>query len=331
MTNLCYCPVCQCEREFVIVKQRLHYETNEVNFDYDEKVTRCISCKEELFVKEYNDLNQASFEEAYKNSLTIISKDDIEEILKKYNITKRNLSIVLGLGELTITRYLDGYIPRKKNSDLLKEVLKSPEVYLKYLNQNKNNIKNSVYIRSKNKVDSVLGINYNDKKLEDVVYYIIKNNEETTPMVLQKLLYYVDLFYMVFHGEKLFKSPCSAWDHGPVYGRIFYEFKECGYEQIDKDIEEITIEDELRELLDEVIESFGIYSGKVLAYFTHQEHPWKNARENNEMTIDEKSMMEFAKRIKTEYEINSYQDIVKYSDMKIDKYKTRLESKTDCM
>lgn len=317
----CYCPVCQKETEYFIEVGKTHYSKDNVSFDYDEKYAVCKVCGEDLFVGSINKENQKAFEDAYKATLNIISKDDIESIISKYRISKRNLSLVLGLGELTITRYLDGYIPIKKNSDLLKEILKSPELYLSYLNNNKSNIKPSVYKKSKNQVDELLNINDNDPYIEDVAEYIIKKNSETTNLVLQKLLYYTEVFYMLFKGKKLFKSACGAWPHGPVYGRIYYEFKDYGNEPIDKDFEESNIDDDLKSLLNEIIDSFGIYSGKVLSYFTHHELPWQEAKNNNSEIIDEKSIKEFAEEIKNKYKIKDYKDISKYSTSMLKDYK----------
>ena len=308
MAKKCYCPVCQMEKEFVVVENRAHYEENGINFEFDEKVAKCCDCKEELFMEEINEINQKTYEQAYRKAASTITNDEINEIITKYRISKRNLSLVLGLGELTITRYLDGYIPIKKNSILLKEVLNSPEIYLDYLNKNKDLI------------NDLLNINENDQLIEDVAEYIIKNNDETTNLVLQKLLYYTEVFYMLFFKKKLFKSTCSAWEHGPVYGRIYYEFKDFGREPIDKDIDVTNIDNELRKLIDEIIKDFGVYSGKVLAHFTHQESPWKYARENNLTTIDDNLIKELAENIKEKYSIVTYSDIRKYSDSRINDY-----------
>ena len=324
MEKMCYCPVCQMKKEFVVINNKICCKENDIDFEFEEKIAKCVSCGEELFVEEINEINQKAYEEAYRKASSIITNDEINEIIKKYRISKRNLSLVLGLGELTITRYLDGYVPIKKNSILLKDVLKSPDIYLEYLNKNRTLIKESVYKKSKNQVDEILNINENDQLIEDVAEYIIKNNDETTNLVLQKLLYYTEVFYMLFTGKKLFKSACGAWEHGPAYGRIYYEFKDFGKQPIDKDFDESILDNNLKELLDEIIKDFGIYSGKVLAYFTHHESPWKYARDNNLDIIDEALIKEFADNIKEECSISCYSDIKKYSIKKINEYNEKI-------
>ena len=321
MNKLCYCPVCQKENEFVVTSKNTHYKDENVSFDYNEKVANCNNCKEELFVEEINKLNQLSFEKSYRTALNIITNDEINQILEKYRITKRNLPLVLGLGEQTITRYLDeGYIPSKKISDLLKQILDSPDIYYNYLKINKDKIKESVYKKTKNQVNSLLYINDNDELIEDVAEYVILNNEETTNLVLQKLLYYIEVFYIVFNGKKLFKSVCRAWEYGPVYGRVYYEYKDYGYNPIEKNFENIELDDELKRIIDEVIKDFGIYSGKVLSSFTHTELPWKYAKEKGLDIIDESIIFKFAYNIKEELNINYINEIHKYSEKKIAEY-----------
>jgi len=71
----------------------------------------------------------------------IISIQDIKNILTKYNIGKRNLSLLLGFGEITITRYLNGAVPTLPKSRFLKEILYSPKYYylILYINQRRIN------------------------------------------------------------------------------------------------------------------------------------------------------------------------------------------------
>ena len=78
----------------------------------------------------------------------IITKDEINDILKKYNISKTNLSRLLGFGELTITRYLNGATPTLQKSKFLKEILYSPNYYFIILLCNKHKITYNAFFKS---------------------------------------------------------------------------------------------------------------------------------------------------------------------------------------
>lgn len=70
----------------------------------------CTECDSEVYVGEMEDINLKTLYDAYRQKNGIISLEEILEIPKKYNTGKRPLSLLLGWGELTFSRYCDGYI-----------------------------------------------------------------------------------------------------------------------------------------------------------------------------------------------------------------------------
>lgn len=78
----------------------------------------------------------------------LISIDLILDIIDNYKISKRNLSLLLGWGELTITRYLKGSIPSFPKSKLLKEILYSPKYYYMLLFLNRHRISYNAFKKS---------------------------------------------------------------------------------------------------------------------------------------------------------------------------------------
>ncbi len=323
-----YCPVCGKEVRIEIKKKLIHFEEKDVKFDYYEKVAVCTECEEELYSDSLQNENQKAFDNAFMKATNSITKVEILEILKKYSISKRNLPIVLELGELTITRYLDGeYIPTKKISDLLKAVSNDASLYKEYLDRNKDKLTHNVFVKTNNKVESILKLGKTDEKLEAAAEYVIRE-AEVSNLVLNKILYYFDVYCRIFFDKKIFDSQVGAWDHGPVYGRIYYEYKNFGREPIileDLDTLDININNifskEEKELLNKVTNCFGAYSGKVLSYFTHHDGPWKENRDNNNDFIDSIDLDEYAKIIKEKYQMKKFDDIEKYCDDMFARYK----------
>ncbi len=86
----------------------------------------------------------------------LVTKEQIEKILVSYNIGKKPLSLLLGWGETTICRYLDGDIPNEKYSNILFELLNSPQKYLELLEQNRANITEIAYTKSKKATIEIL-------------------------------------------------------------------------------------------------------------------------------------------------------------------------------
>ena len=59
-------------------------------------------------------------DEQYRRTEGIVSTEEIKQLIELYNLGEAPLSLKLGLEEETIGRYLDGQIPSKENSDIIR-------------------------------------------------------------------------------------------------------------------------------------------------------------------------------------------------------------------
>lgn len=106
---------------------------------------------------------------------------------------------------------------------------------------------------------------------------------------IQKLAYYVQAWSITLDDKDIVPSvEFEAWIHGPVNLEIWHRCKDFGWRDImisEDDQEESFKQVELlfterqKELLDLVWETYGDYSADELESMTHEEDPWKNARE----------------------------------------------------
>ena len=78
------------------------------------KTAYCDLCENEIFISDIRDYNLKMLDKAYREEEGLISQEEIDLILTKYDVGKRPLSLLLGWGEGTVTRYLDGDIPTKQ-------------------------------------------------------------------------------------------------------------------------------------------------------------------------------------------------------------------------
>ena len=314
-----YCLMCNEDVNVIIHDVKKKYQDEYISIEYEGKVAKCPKCGEEIFNDYVNKYNQSKMQEKYKIEYEIIKKEEIEQILKQYNIGKRPLSLLLNFGEITITRYLDGYVPTPKNSKILKEILYSPSDYYSILQMNKNNIKDTAFKKSEEATKKLLNISSEDNTILEVSKYIISKTEVTN-LALQKLLYYTQIFYKVFFGKWAFSSKCSAWDHGPVFGSIYYKYKSYGRSIIEEDeSKEIYLDSDLKLTVDNVIKYFGCYNGTVLRAFTHSEKPWNEAYHTDDKIIEKQVLKEFGNKILSDYFISSINEINKYSETLIKK------------
>jgi putative zinc finger/helix-turn-helix YgiT family protein len=316
-----YCEICDEFKDYEIVNEETECEFNGKTIKYDGKVARCSECGSEIYDEEVLDYNMKQMDHMYREMMDLIQIEEIYEILQKYNIGKRPLSVLLGWGEVTVTRFLDGMIPSKSYSDQLKQLLYGPKQMRRLLSENGRLISPV----AKKKVQKVLAEMKSDltSKLEVVTKYLIGKCVDITPLALQKLLYYVQGFHIVFQNEPMFEEECEAWVHGPVFRTVYFEYRDCGYRTILQDIDMNEIEKALtereKELIDSIIGSFGCYSGSVLEAMTHSEIPWIETRnglerdEKSDRPIDLALMGLCFNQLKEKYQMVSYLDIAEYS------------------
>ena len=117
-----FCEICNELVEYKIKKRIREEIINNKIVSFNELYAICKKCNNEVYVEKLYDQNMLEYSEKIKEINGIITIKEIEEILKKYAIGKKPLSLVLGWGETTIIRYLEGNTPEKAYSDILKKV-----------------------------------------------------------------------------------------------------------------------------------------------------------------------------------------------------------------
>jgi uncharacterized phage-associated protein len=238
-------------------------------YHYVGKEANCEECKSEIFVPNIHDYNLEQLDHAYRQLEQLVTISEIREVLEKYKIGKRPLSLLLGWGEVTLTRYVNGDIPTKQYSDILKRLGRDQCFMLDILERNKDLITQKAYRVSK---EAIAKLQENDDipstqttKIEEVANYLLYKNDDITPLALQKLLYYAQGFCKVFTGTYLFEDDCEVGSHGPVYRVIFNKYKVYQYDNLEVNYDSTNQLTQIeKEILDCVINTLGCYSGKSL-------------------------------------------------------------------
>jgi uncharacterized phage-associated protein len=103
------------------------------------------------------------------------------------------------------------------------------------------------------------------------------SDELISNMKLQKLLYYMQGFYLAYFDKPLFDEEIEAWMYGPVVPSVYENFKSFGNAGISYLDEVVTLEPKEESLFNEVYKVFGAYSAIGLMDRTHSEKPWKDS------------------------------------------------------
>jgi len=253
-------------------------------YSFEITMAICSECGEEMSIPGLIDRNVQEIDEQYRETEGIVTVKDIERLMKLYKIGKGPLSLALGFGEVTIPRYLEGQIPSKEYSDIIKSALSSPAFMREKLAGNREKLTDAAYKKAMAAAEGLEVLFCVSEKMLGVIACIFEELEEVTPLMLQKLLYFIQGIYSALYGKPLFEEDCRAWVHGPVYPEVYTLFRDFKYNPIDdvrfgllKGTDDVLTEEE-RDVIDRVVNTFGIYGGKVLERITHNEEPWKSAR-----------------------------------------------------
>lgn len=320
--NTVYCINCDKKNTYYLKSQRVNMDIRGIFFGCVEQTAYCSECGEEVYVPEINDLNVIAREDAYRKAAHLITIEEINCLLRKYNIGAGPLARVMGFGEVTINRYIGGQLPSKEHSAQLLEVLTSYKAMEKRLEENKDLITPVAYSKCRAAIDRLSAL-YGTKKIELVTRYMLDKAVEITPLALQKLLYFAQAFFYALYNEPLFLDDCQAWSRGPVYPDIYSKYKDFGYNPIEKNLpEEGTDFSELTtkeiSFLDAIVDIFGMYSGTVLSKITHNEQPWIEARgallpsDRSVTVINRDTINSYFKHIVEKYQIANPCDIACY-------------------
>ncbi|MBQ9768036.1 MAG: DUF4065 domain-containing protein [Lachnospiraceae bacterium] len=317
--RLAYCNECEDLVGFRVSEEMITEEYKEEKITYRFKVGRCECCGAEVATDiDYNSRKSEAKIKAYKRQKGIISLEEISELLEKYDVGKETLADVAGFGKVTIKRYYEGFIPVKEYSEVLYQMLNDETFFMESAKKNQGKLKEVAYRKIVARYERLCEIG--KSKIEQIVNYIITNLGEVTPLALEKLLAFSNGVNYAMNGKQLIKEECQAWQHGPVYPKVYNQYKKFGYKPIDTGIysshgcmQSLLSEDEIK-AIELVLHTFGLYSSKTLERISHSQQPWlekrvryKEDEPGNEL-IEEKSV----ERFYIESGLNSEEAIMKY-------------------
>lgn len=119
----------------------------------------------------------------------------------------------------------------------------------------------------------------NNVNVFDVAKYILQQLGEISAMKLEKLVYYCQVWSLVWDERSMFPEHIEAWASGPVAPALYdkhrgkFTINECNFpgdpDKLDKDA---------IDTVDAVLKFYGQKTAQWLSDLTHREDPWVNAR-----------------------------------------------------
>lgn len=245
----------------------------------------------------------------YINRDEVISADEIKMILDRYRIGKKPLAKLLGWGETTIIRYMDGDIPTSEYSNKLQMIMNYPEYYYQLLLERKDCLTNIAYRKSKQAV-----INYiMSSKICAVAYYIINLcDADISPKYLQYILYYAQVFSLTFYDTELFPEECQVNNDYIPYRKLYDQMKQTGIHTLEISGNYLTQKE--KDLINIVYESISWYGPRALkALGVYDKSNMKISRDQyNNRIITKENLKNYYRELLREYNITSVKDVAKF-------------------
>jgi uncharacterized phage-associated protein len=323
MANPGYCEICRQDVKYMVEERLSKARIKDEEVEYLEKRAFCCKCGSDVYVSGMDDENVKAACAIYRQRHGLIPLEDIKAMPVKYDIGIRPLSLVLGMGEQTFTRYCNGDIPSKMYSDFLRRVFNEPAYYLELLESKKGSIASGAFERSRQAVEKSMSLPGISFKLSNAIYYLL-NQVDLTPLALQKALYYAQGFFNAFFGSFMFDEDCEAWAHGPVYRDVYNQFSDFRFDPIGGCVPQPKVSTKERVMLDSIVMNVCCYSGKALEGFTHFEEPWLAAR--GDLDDGAKSSKIITKESMGEYFIRAKEKFNMISPMNISEYMRSMEN-----
>lgn len=247
-----------------------------------------------------------------------ISTDEIKLILDQYRIGKKPLAKLLGWGETTIIRYMEGDVPTNEYSNKLRMILEDPEFYYDLLCRKKDCLTGVAFKKSKKAVMNKIM----STKIYAVAFYIVnKCNADICAGYIQYILYYSQAFSLALYDKELFQEECGInMEHKP-YLKLYEGMLRCGIRALEGVEEYLPAEE--KELIDCVIESFLWYGPKALdAMRTFEKSLMKISRDKfNYKIISKDNIKSYFKDMMNQYHITDLKSLHNYPDQRFSEIK----------
>ena len=164
---------------------------NQEEIEINAKVAVCKNCKEKLFNEKLDMENQKRAFDKFREKKNILSVKEIKDIRKKYKLTQKEISRLLGWGEITYHRYEKGSLPDQTHNNQLR-LIKEPSNVKILLENNSDNLSSKTIKKlSKRLEEMIANKNKVEVTLPEELYKQIKMKAKKDKMNISEYLLFL--------------------------------------------------------------------------------------------------------------------------------------------
>ena len=139
------CPCCMNEHpiQAVLIREQNHFKNTDV--EYEAEYYYCEQA--DAFYADERQLssNDSALKDAYRKQAGLLTSQQIAELRSRYGISQKDLSLLLGWGAKTVTRYETHQVQDAAHDTILRKLDSDPEWFLLLLDAAKNLFSAAVY------------------------------------------------------------------------------------------------------------------------------------------------------------------------------------------
>ncbi len=188
------------------------------------------------------------------------SKERLLFMMQRYEIGKKPLSRLLGWGDTTIMRYLDGVEPNREFAGRIKELAENPWIYADIVEKNRERLTETAYRKTRKAVYREI---FCDRSTEAMQYVVELAGGDIAPYRVMLVLYYAQVCSVVLRGLPLFEEEA---DFSPgqqlVYPRLYRQMMQYGLKLVKPETDSLLEEEQ--ECLKQVYLVLNGYSPNAL-------------------------------------------------------------------
>lgn len=252
-----------CDEEHLEIRTEMReVEIKGKTISYEAQYYFCPEMDEEFEEGDLININLNRARDAYRKEVGLLTIGDIVEIREKFSLSQKDLAILLGMGEVTITRIESKIIQDKSTDDSIRRIAEDPLFLLEKLELNReklgkkyNVIKSllnqkeevsiylkrilNIYYMELSKDKNLTGnTDLNLKKIENMILYFLETCNNVYKTKLNKLMWYAD-----FRNYQKNETSIS----GLVYNHRPFGAVPVGIDEMLKCFESIEIEEKENE------------------------------------------------------------------------------------
>lgn len=170
------------------------------------------------------------------------TKERLLLMMQRYDIGKKPLSRLLGWGDTTVMRYLDGVEPNREFACRIEQLAENPWMYAEVLENNKEKLTDTAYRKTRRAVYREI---FCDRSTEAMQYVVALAEGDIAPYRVMMILYYSQVCSVVLRGLPLFEEEA---DFSPgqqlVYPRMYQQMLQYGLKLVKPETGSLSLEEQ---------------------------------------------------------------------------------------